>query len=204
VKALTAQVAAQNAAITALAKQLGKGKDVADHRRRVQDAIATATVNDVVVGRARAPAAPKPAAPAAKSDTAPRKADPHTTHHRQPPENPMSLPRLPVRGHRARTYALDLAERVVSTVPPGVPLASVVVSTPFNLSMWKAPGIGAVAAGYALVKGVFAACAATATARPSPRASEVGRRPRTGGRWSASNSPTSAAHSTGSAGTSAT
>jgi GH25 family lysozyme M1 (1,4-beta-N-acetylmuramidase) len=65
VKTLAAQVAGQNAAITALAKQLGTGKDVQTIVAAVKDAIATATVHvDVDVTGATDDA---PAAPAAKS-----------------------------------------------------------------------------------------------------------------------------------------
>lgn len=55
----------------------------------------------------------------------------------------------------AATYARDLAERVVSTGLQGF-LAGVTVTTPFDLSMWKAAGLGGIAAGYALLKGLAA------------------------------------------------
>jgi hypothetical protein len=55
----------------------------------------------------------------------------------------------------AKTFALDLAERTVSTgLQAG--LGAVVVSQPFNLSMWESAGLAGVAAGLAVVKGVFA------------------------------------------------
>ena len=70
----------------------------------------------------------------------------------------MSLPNLSGLGQlakTARTFALDLAERTVSTALQAG-LGAVVVSQPFNLSMWESAGLGAVAAGFAVVKGVFA------------------------------------------------
>lgn len=55
----------------------------------------------------------------------------------------------------ASTYAKDLAERIVSTFLQAF-LAGVTVTAPFDLSMWRAAGLGGVAAGYALVKGLVA------------------------------------------------
>lgn len=70
----------------------------------------------------------------------------------------MSLPTLSGLGQlakTAKTYALDLAERTVSTALQAG-LGAVVVSQPFNLSMWESAGLAGVAAGFAVVKGVFA------------------------------------------------
>lgn len=66
-----------------------------------------------------------------------------------------SLPTPGALGKSAETYALDLAERVASTFLQAF-LAGVTVTTPFDLSMWKAAALGGVAAGYSLVKGLFA------------------------------------------------
>ncbi|MFB8083678.1 MULTISPECIES: hypothetical protein [unclassified Streptomyces] len=54
-----------------------------------------------------------------------------------------------------KTYVRDLAERVVSTgLQAG--LGAVVVTRPFDLSMWEAAGMAGVAASLALVKGLVA------------------------------------------------
>jgi hypothetical protein len=55
----------------------------------------------------------------------------------------------------AATYARDLGERVVSTGLQAF-VAGITVTAPFDLSMWKAAGLGGVAAGYALLKGLAA------------------------------------------------
>lgn len=55
----------------------------------------------------------------------------------------------------ASSYARDLAERVVATFLQAF-LAGVTVTTPFDLSMWKAAALAGVAAGYALIKGLAA------------------------------------------------
>ncbi|MGX9921798.1 hypothetical protein ACWIG4_18310 [Streptomyces sp. NPDC002248] len=52
-------------------------------------------------------------------------------------------------------YARDLAERVVSTgLQAG--LGAVVVTRPFDLSMWEAAGLAGIAASLSLVKGLAA------------------------------------------------
>lgn len=66
-----------------------------------------------------------------------------------------SLPTPGAIGKSATTYAKDLAERVGSTFLQAF-LAGVTVTTPFDLSMWKAAALGGVAAGYALIKGLVA------------------------------------------------
>lgn len=53
----------------------------------------------------------------------------------------------------AKTYALDVAERAASTFVEAA-LGAVVVSQPFNLSMWENAGLAGAAAGFALVKGL--------------------------------------------------
>lgn len=67
----------------------------------------------------------------------------------------MSLPTLSGLGKTAAAYGLDLAERVVSTFLQAF-LGALVVSTPFDLSMWQNAAVAGVAAGFALVKGVVA------------------------------------------------
>ncbi|MEW5658367.1 hypothetical protein ABGT92_23975 [Streptomyces cinereoruber] len=54
-----------------------------------------------------------------------------------------------------KTYARDLAERVVSTgLQAG--LGAVVVTRPFDLGMWEAAGLAGIAASLSLVKGLVA------------------------------------------------
>ncbi|MGW6418854.1 hypothetical protein [Streptomyces sp. NPDC055055] len=54
-----------------------------------------------------------------------------------------------------KTYLRDLAERVVSTgLQAG--LGAVVVTKPFDLSMWEAAGLAGAAASLSLVKGLVA------------------------------------------------
>ena len=53
------------------------------------------------------------------------------------------------------TYARDLAERVTTTFLEGF-LGGIVVTTPFDLSMWHAAAAGGVAASVSLVKGLVA------------------------------------------------
>lgn len=62
---------------------------------------------------------------------------------------------LPALGKTVKAYGLDLAERTVSTALQAG-LGAVVVSQPFNLSMWESAGLAGVAAGFAVLKGVFA------------------------------------------------
>jgi hypothetical protein len=67
----------------------------------------------------------------------------------------LSVSNLGALAKTARTFALDLAERTVSTALQAG-LGAVVVSQPFNLSMWESAGLAGVAAGLAVVKGVVA------------------------------------------------
>ena len=63
-----------------------------------------------------------------------------------------NLPSVGVIGRTAATYARDLAERVIRTFLQAS-LAAVTVTTPFDLGMWKAAGLGGIAAGYSLITG---------------------------------------------------
>lgn len=67
----------------------------------------------------------------------------------------MALPNIGALAKSAKTYALDLAERTVSTFLQAF-LGALVVSQPFSLSMWQNAAVAGVAAGFALVKGVAA------------------------------------------------
>lgn len=67
----------------------------------------------------------------------------------------MSLPNISALAKSARTYALDLAERTAATALEAA-LGAVVVSQPFNLSMWESAGLTGAAAGFALLKGIVA------------------------------------------------
>ncbi len=70
----------------------------------------------------------------------------------------MSLPSVSNLGAVLKTaeqYALDLAERTAATALEAG-LGAVVVSQPFNLSMWENAGLAGAAAGFALLKGVIA------------------------------------------------
>ncbi|MFC8171218.1 hypothetical protein [Streptomyces sp. NPDC057325] len=54
-----------------------------------------------------------------------------------------------------KTYGRDLAERVVATgLQAGI--GAVVVTKPFDLSMWEAAGLAGIAASLSLVKGIAA------------------------------------------------
>ncbi|WP_329615667.1 hypothetical protein OG244_23435 [Streptomyces brevispora] len=55
----------------------------------------------------------------------------------------------------ASTYARDLAERVVSTFFQAF-VGGLVLTQPFDVSMWQAAAVGGVAAAAALVKGLVA------------------------------------------------
>lgn len=53
------------------------------------------------------------------------------------------------------TYARDLAERVISTGLQAF-IGGVVVTAPFDLTMWHNAGVAGLAAGFSLVKGLVA------------------------------------------------
>lgn len=55
----------------------------------------------------------------------------------------------------ARTYARDLAERVIATFLQAF-LGALVLSAPLNLHMWQAAATSGTAASFALLKGVAA------------------------------------------------
>ncbi|MFG2670860.1 holin [Streptomyces sp. NPDC048445] len=55
----------------------------------------------------------------------------------------------------AGTYARDLAERVVSTFLQAF-VGGLVLTQPFDVSMWQAAAVGGVAAAVSLVKGLVA------------------------------------------------
>lgn len=55
----------------------------------------------------------------------------------------------------ASTYARDLAERVVATFLQAF-VGGLVLTTPFDVSMWQAAAVAGVGAGLALVKGLVA------------------------------------------------
>ncbi|MBO0917546.1 holin [Streptomyces laculatispora] len=55
----------------------------------------------------------------------------------------------------ASTYARDLAERVVSTFLQAF-VGGLVLTQPFDVSMWQAAAVGGVAAAVSLVKGLVA------------------------------------------------
>ncbi|MDT0409962.1 MULTISPECIES: hypothetical protein [Streptomyces] len=68
---------------------------------------------------------------------------------------PIHLPDAQTVVKTGAAYARDLAERVVSTgLQAG--LGAVVVTRPFDLSMWEAAGIAGIAASLSLVKGLAA------------------------------------------------
>lgn len=55
----------------------------------------------------------------------------------------------------ASTYARDLAERVVATFLQAF-VGGLVLTSPFDISMWQAAAVGGVGAALALVKGIVA------------------------------------------------
>ncbi|MEV8046370.1 hypothetical protein AB0P02_21355 [Streptomyces griseoluteus] len=55
----------------------------------------------------------------------------------------------------AKTYARDLAERVVVTFLQAF-VGALVLTSPFDLAMWQAAAMGGVAAALSLVKGMLA------------------------------------------------
>ncbi|MGW4493731.1 holin [Streptomyces sp. NPDC004376] len=55
----------------------------------------------------------------------------------------------------ARTYARDLAERVVTTFLQAF-VGALVLTSPFDLHMWQAAAMGGVAAALSLIKGMIA------------------------------------------------
>lgn len=55
----------------------------------------------------------------------------------------------------ARTYARDLAERIVATFLQAF-VGGLVLTTPFDIGMWQAAGVAGVAAAGSLVKGLIA------------------------------------------------
>ncbi|MEW2351427.1 hypothetical protein AB0904_27640 [Streptomyces sp. NPDC006684] len=68
---------------------------------------------------------------------------------------PIHLPDAQTVVKTGTAYARDLAERVVSTgLQAG--LGAVVVTRPFDLSMWEAAGLAGIAASLSLVKGLAA------------------------------------------------
>ncbi|MFJ3663168.1 holin [Streptomyces sp. NPDC090119] len=55
----------------------------------------------------------------------------------------------------ARTYARDLAERVVATFLQAF-VGALILTSPFDLGMWQAAAMGGVAAALSLIKGMLA------------------------------------------------
>ncbi|MEU5036543.1 hypothetical protein AB0G48_20690 [Streptomyces rubiginosohelvolus] len=55
----------------------------------------------------------------------------------------------------ATTYARDLAERVAATFLQAF-VGGLVLTSPFDISMWQAAAVGGVGAALALVKGIVA------------------------------------------------
>ncbi|GGY81054.1 hypothetical protein CP967_08695 [Streptomyces nitrosporeus] len=55
----------------------------------------------------------------------------------------------------ARTYARDLAERVIATFLQAF-VGGLVLTTPFDIGMWQAAAVGGVGAALSLVKGLVA------------------------------------------------
>ncbi|MDX3067870.1 hypothetical protein PV518_37895 [Streptomyces sp. ND04-05B] len=71
------------------------------------------------------------------------------------PETPFPLPSAETVIKTGATYGRDLAERVVSTGLEAF-VGALVLTAPFDLSMWHNAAIAGVAAGGALVKGLLA------------------------------------------------
>lgn len=67
----------------------------------------------------------------------------------------LSLPTTQTVVKSAATYGRDLAERVVSTGLQAF-VGGLVLTTPFDLSMWHNAAVAGVAAGVSLVKGLAA------------------------------------------------
>lgn len=67
----------------------------------------------------------------------------------------MSLPNFGIVGKTAAAYGKDLAERVVATFLQAF-VGALVLTTPFDVSMWQAAAMGGVAAALSLVKGIAA------------------------------------------------
>ncbi|MCX4606856.1 hypothetical protein OG402_41245 [Streptomyces anulatus] len=55
----------------------------------------------------------------------------------------------------ARTYARDLAERVIATFLQAF-VGGLVLTAPFDIGMWQAAAVGGVGAGLSLLKGLVA------------------------------------------------
>lgn len=55
----------------------------------------------------------------------------------------------------AKTYARDLAERVIATFLQAF-VGGLVLTSPFDIGMWQAAGVAGVAAATSLVKGLVA------------------------------------------------
>ncbi|HTE57080.1 MAG TPA: hypothetical protein VK698_39775 [Kofleriaceae bacterium] len=67
----------------------------------------------------------------------------------------ISLPDSGTIVRSAGTYARDLAERVTATFLQAF-IGGVVVTQPFDISMWQAAGVAGIAAAASLVKGLIA------------------------------------------------
>ncbi|MGW9299433.1 hypothetical protein ACWHA3_01220 [Streptomyces cyaneofuscatus] len=70
-------------------------------------------------------------------------------------ETPFPLPSIETVVKTAKTYARDLAERVISTFLQAF-VGGLVLTQPFDLGMWEAAAVGGVGAALALVKGLIA------------------------------------------------
>ncbi|MEV7959290.1 hypothetical protein ACIO6T_41470 [Streptomyces sp. NPDC087532] len=70
-------------------------------------------------------------------------------------ETPFPLPATQTVIKGAKTYARDLAERVLSTGLQAF-VGGLVLTQPFDLSMWHNAGIAGIAAGGSLLKGLLA------------------------------------------------
>jgi hypothetical protein len=69
------------------------------------------------------------------------------------PDFPLPSTQTVIKG--AKTYARDLAERVVATFLQAF-VGGIVLTQPLNLAMWQSAAVGGVAAAGALVKGLIA------------------------------------------------
>lgn len=70
-------------------------------------------------------------------------------------ETPFPLPSTETVIKGAKTYARDLAERVLSTFLQAF-VGGLVLTAPFDIDMWQAAGVAGVAAAASLVKGIVA------------------------------------------------
>ncbi|MFF1650124.1 hypothetical protein [Streptomyces sp. NPDC058240] len=69
------------------------------------------------------------------------------------PEFPLPSTQTVIKG--AKTYARDLAERVLATFLQAF-VGGLVLTAPFDLAMWQAAGVAGVAAAGSLLKGLLA------------------------------------------------